>query len=105
MITIQDIKDWSKPHPATSYKNYGGEEPRMSVFGTPKFKFSIVGGASGLYGDFKNTFEVAIIDEDGKFVTRYILGGNNDVVGWMTGEELEKLVNSILRKENVVVGR
>jgi hypothetical protein len=33
------------------------------------------------------------------------LGGNDDVVGWMTGEELEKLVNSILRKENVVVGR
>lgn len=103
-ITVQDIKDWSKPHPLAnviSLKDRSGG--RVSQFGTPKVKFSIVGGATGLYGDFENTFEVAILDGSSKFVTKYFLGGTDDVIGWMSGDDVEKLVNSILRKEQVVV--
>ena len=104
MITIEDIKNWSKPHPLAnviSLKDRKGG--RMSRFGNSKIKFSIVGGATGLYGDFEDTFEVAIVDEDGNFRTKYFVGGTDDVIGWMNSDDVEKLVNSILKKEDVVV--
>ena len=104
MITIEDIKNWSKPHPLAnviSLKDRKGG--RVSCFGNSKIKFSIVGGATGLYGDFEDTFEVAIVDEDGNFRTKYFVGGTDDVIGWMNSDDVEKLVNSILKKEDVVV--
>jgi len=104
MITIEDIKNWSKPHPLAnviSLKDRKGG--RVSRFGNSKIKFSIVGGGTGLYGDFEDTFEVAIVDEDGNFRTKYFVGGTDDVIGWMNRDDVEKLVNSILKKEDVVV--
>ena len=103
MITIEDIKNWSKPHPLAnviSLKDRKGG--RVSCFGNSKIKFSIVGGSTGLYGDFEDTFEVAIVDEDGNFRTKYFVGGTDDVIGWMNSDDVEKLVNSILKKEDVV---
>ena len=52
-ITIQDIIDMSVPH---GYKESG----RRSTIETERFILSIVGGSSGLYGDFKDTFEVPL---------------------------------------------
>ena len=63
MITIEDIKKWSKPHPLAnviSLKDRSGG--RISRFGNKEIEFSIVGGGQGLYGDFDKTFEVAIFD-------------------------------------------
>ena len=58
MITIKDIKKWSKPHPLASVISLKDRKGgRMSRFGNKEIEFSIVGGGTGLYGDFENTFE------------------------------------------------
>ena len=54
MITIKDIIGYSKEHPIKS-----GRQTRLA---NEHITISIVGGASGLYGDFEKDFEVAIID-------------------------------------------
>jgi hypothetical protein len=51
MITIQNIKDWSKPHPIGL--DNGSRQTRI---GNSRVEFSIVGGGTGLYGDFDKTF-------------------------------------------------
>ena len=89
MITIQQIQDWSKPHPVS-----GGK--RTNIY-NDAVELSIVGGASGLYGDFKDDFEIAIIDRNSKeFGTKYFLpDANDDVVGYLPSDELESLANKI----------
>ena len=92
MITIKDIIEWSKPHPLD-----GG---KMTCIYNDEIKFSIVGGRSGLYGDFENDFEVAIIDKKtGDFVTKFFYPeANDDVIGYMKSEDVEKLANQVLVK-------
>ena len=65
-----------------------------------EIEFSIVGGRSGLYGDFENDFEVAIIDKkSGDFITKFFYPeGSDDVIGYMKLEDVEKLVNQVLGK-------
>lgn len=62
-LTIEYIIENSKPHPNSEnskvFHEYVGD-----------YLLSIVGGGYGLYGDFVNTFEVALIDKETKeFVT------------------------------------
>ena len=92
MITIKDIIEWSKPHPLD-----GGKMTRLY---NDEIEFSIVGGRSGLYGDFINDFEVAIIDKkSGDFITKFFYPeGSDDVIGYMKLEDVEKLVNQVLGK-------
>ncbi len=92
MITIKDIIEWSKPHPLD-----GGKMTRLY---NDEIEFSIVGGRSGLYGDFENDFEVAIIDKkSGNFITKFFYPeGSDDVIGYMKLEDVEKLVNQVLGK-------
>ena len=92
MITIKDIIEWSKPHPVD-----GGKMTRIY---NDEVEFSIVGGRSGLYGDFENDFEVAIIDKkSGDFVTKFFYPeGSDDVIGYMKSEDVVKLVNQVLGK-------
>ena len=98
MITIEDIKSWSKPHPI-------GDGARMTNVYNNKYELSIVGGRKGLYGDFDNTFEVAIFDtKDRNFVTRYFFPElDDDVIGFMRAEKLEELANSIFRNNGFQV--
>jgi hypothetical protein len=98
MITIQDIIDYSKEH-------YFFTEGRITRIGNKNIEFSIVGGARGLYGDFINDFEVAIIDnESGGFVTKFFCYDSlDDVIPWMKKEDLETLVNQLLKKEDFQV--
>jgi hypothetical protein len=93
MITIKDIIEWSKPHPLD-----GGKMTRLY---NDEIEFSIVGGRSGLYGDFENDFEVAIIDKkSGDFITKFFYPeGSDDVIGYMKLEDVEKLVNQVLGKD------
>jgi hypothetical protein len=102
MITIEDIKKWSKPHPISI--NLGGDG-RMCCFGNKEVEFSIVGGEKGLYGDFDKTFEVAIFNkESNDFVTKFFYPeGSDDVIGWMNVDEVEKLVNSVIKKEELII--
>ena len=108
MITIQDIIKWSKPHPLAnviSLKDRSGG--RISRFGNKEIEFSIVGGSQGLYGDFENTFEVAIFDrKSNDFVTRFFYPeASDDVIGWMNADDVEKLVNSVIKIEDLSVER
>ena len=95
MITIQNIKDWSKPH---SNKVVGA---RQTVIIDDKIILSIVGGASGLYGDFDEDFEVAVLDKEMKsFVTKFFRPeANDDVIPYMKGKELEEFVNMIFQRD------
>jgi len=97
MITIEKIKKWSKEHP-----NGGG---RMTNIFNRKYELSIVGGGQRLYGDFEKTFEIAVFDaQNRKFVTRFFFPENeNDVVGYMSGEDLEDFANMIFRNDDFQV--
>jgi hypothetical protein len=92
MITIKDIIDGSKPHPLD-----GGKMTRLY---NDEIEFSIVGGRSGLYGDFENDFEVAILDrKTGDFRTRFFKPElSDDVVGYMPKNDVVEFVNQILGK-------
>ena len=92
MITINDIIGYSKEHPIKS-----GRQTRLA---NEQVTISIVGGASGLYGDFEKDFEVAVIDKlTGDFITKFFYPeGNDDVIGYMDGEKLEEFVNQILHE-------
>ena len=98
MITINQIKDWSSPHPIGN----GGKRTRIV---TDAIEFSIVGGAKGLYGDFQDSFEVAIFDnQSGEFMTRFFHPeGNDDVIPYMSGAELEDLVNRLIKDKDFQV--
>ena len=98
MITVSQITDWSKPHPV----GRGGRRTRIL---TDVIEFSIVGGAPGLYGDFDKTFEVAIFDvQTGEFMTRFFHPeGGDDVIPYMSGEELEELVNRLIKDKDFQV--
>lgn len=92
MITIKNIIEWSKPHPLD-----GGKMTRLY---NDEIEFSIVGGRSGLYGDFENDFEVAILDrKTGDFRTRFFKPElSDDVVGYMPKDEVTEFLNQILGK-------
>jgi len=98
MITIEDIIKLSKPHASA----VGG---RMIRIGNDNVEFSIVGGARGLYGDFINNFEMAIFDtQTGEFVTKFFYpDAGGDVVGYMSGEDLEDLLNKVLKDKDFQV--
>jgi hypothetical protein len=108
MITIEDIKKWSKPHPLAnviSLKDRRGG--RMSRFGNKEIEFSIVGGSQGLYGYFETTFEVAIFDrKSNDFVTRFFYPeATDDVIPYMDANKVEELVNSVIKREDLSVER
>jgi hypothetical protein len=92
MITIENIIEWSKPHPL--------EGGKMTRIHNDEIEFSIVGGRSGLYGDFENDFEVAILDrKTGDFRTRFFKPElSDDVIGYMPKDELVEFLNQILGK-------
>lgn len=92
MITVENIIEWSKPHPLD-----GGKMTRIY---NDEIEFSIVGGRSGLYGDFENDFEVAILDrKTGDFRTKFFKPElSDDVVGYMPKNDVVEFVNQILGK-------
>ena len=92
MITVENIIEWSKPHPLD-----GGKMTRIY---NDEIEFSIVGGRSGLYGDFENDFEVAILDrKTGDFRTRFFKPElSDDVIGYMPKDEVAQFLNQILGK-------
>jgi hypothetical protein len=94
MTTIQDIISFSKPHP-NSVVN-----ARQTVMTDGKILLSIVGGAQGLYGDFENDFELAIMEVgERNFVTKYYVPeATDDVLPYQSAEEVEDLVNRIFPK-------
>lgn len=95
--TWKDIFKNSKEHPV-------GGGGRCSNFLFSKYRVSVVGGRQGLYGNFFDTFELAIIDEDTReFVTGELLNGvvertGTDVYGYLELEEVVKILNYLNKK-------
>jgi hypothetical protein len=91
MITIKDIKKWSKQHPIG--------KGRITRIENKSIEFSIIGGHVGFYGDFEKTFELAILDkESGEFLTRFFYPeAQDDVISYMEDEEVELLVNQLIK--------
>lgn len=85
-ITIEDIKKFAKPHPSGR-----GKQTRIA---TNKFIFSVVGGASGLYGDFEEDFELAILRKsDKEFCTQLIVPeATDDVIGYLSGDQVVEII-------------
>ena len=94
MITIEDIISYSKPH---GNKINGA---RQTILKDDKVILSIVGGASGLYGDFVEDFEIAVLDKENRsFITRFFRADiNDDVLPYQTKEQVEELANLLFKK-------
>jgi hypothetical protein len=94
MITIENILEWAKPH---ANRMDGG---RMLRIYNDDIEASIVGGSQGLYGDFVKNFELAVFDrKTNEFMTRFFFPEKkDDVVGYMSGEELVDFLNQVFQK-------
>lgn len=64
---------------------------------TNGYGVSVIGGADGLYGDGKNTFEVAVVHAtDGSSLEIcYTTPLTNDVLGWQTVEQVEETLEAL----------
>jgi len=96
MYTYQDILDKAKPHGIS-------ENGKHTLIETQDHKVSIVGGRMGLYGDFVNTFEVAIIrNSDGEFVSGEFFPEYSDSMGQVmphiSKEQMLEVVNKMVEK-------
>ena len=91
MITVENIIEQSKPHPLD-----GGKMTRLY---NEEIEFSIVGGRSGLYGDFVDDFEVAVLDrKTGDFRTKFFKPElSDDVIGYMPKDDMIQMLNQILK--------
>lgn len=91
MITIQLIKAFSQPHRMHP-------EGKQTIISNGQVEISIVGGSRGLYGDFVEDFELAIIDKQThEFVTKYYVpDATDDVLAYLSGEQVENIVNQII---------
>lgn len=91
-LTVDFIKQNSRIHPIGRGK--------MFTMEIGDFILSIVGGRQGLYGDFDETFEVALmIKNTNNFVTSYYARRGDDVLPYATIEEINDLYFNIPRKK------
>ena len=97
MITIENIIEWSKQHPY----HPTGRHTRLS---NEKVEVSIVGGSSGLYGDFINEFELAVFDcKNREFLTTSFFEGKDDVIAYMKAEDVLEFVNKVFKEDSFQV--
>jgi hypothetical protein len=94
MITVENIIEWAKPH---ANKMDGAKMLRIY---NDEIEASIVGGTKGLYGDFIQDFELAVFDrKSNDFITRFFFPEKqDDVVGYMSGEDLVNFLNQVFQK-------
>lgn len=87
MITIQNIIDWARPHRL-------GHGMKHLKIGNDNYTFSIVGGSDTTYGNFVDTFEVAVINSDtDDYMTSFFFPEcDGEVASYIPGEELERVI-------------
>ena len=93
MYTYEDILALAKTHPTG--------EGKHTIVETADYQVSIVGGRQGLYGDFINDFEVAIIRKsDSDFVSGEFFPDYSDSMGqvmpYITKEQMLEVVNKMV---------
>jgi hypothetical protein len=99
-LTKEYIIKNSKPHSLALSGDRRYKNARQFSENIGNYTLSIVGGANGLYGDFENTFEVALIDNDNnKFVTGMYVSDSkfDDIMGYATIDEINELYFNIPR--------
>lgn len=95
-LTLDYIIKHSKPHPISRMDDR--EDARMFQKKIGNYTLSIVGGSQGLYGDFKNDFEVALIDDDtNEFVTGKFCKRGDDVLAYADIDEINEIYFNIPR--------
>ena len=61
---------------------------------------SVVAGENqGYYGNGKTSFEVAVLDQENKFMTKEFENSFDDVLGWQTPDQITKLITKIKNYE------
>jgi hypothetical protein len=87
MITIQNIIDWAQPHRL-------GRGMKQLKIGNDNYTFSIVGGSDTTYGDFVDTFEVAVFNSDtDDYMTSFFFDKSDGMLAsYVSGEELERVI-------------
>lgn len=91
-LTVEHIWENARPHQHVD----GGRIYHEKI---GDYTLSIVGGGRGLYGDFIEDFEVALIDDEGEFVTKFYSTRGDDVMAYATIEEINELYFNIPRKK------
>lgn len=90
-LTKEIIQKNSRPHSVVK----GGRIFTMKI---GDYKLSIVGGCTGLYGDFENNFEVAVInDETGEFEDIFLNTSTDTVQGYSTIDDINEIISKIPR--------
>lgn len=94
-LTAKHIIKNSKPHPTATMRDGDARRYREQI---GDYILSIVGGGQGLYGDFVNTFEVALIDSTtGDFVTGAYSKRGDGVLPYASIDEINELYYNIPR--------
>lgn len=97
MITVQDIINWASPHGL-------GRGMKDLKIGNDNILFSVVGGGNSSYGDFVNTFEVAVFNLDtDDYMTTFFFPDSNMVAGYVSGDELVEIINQVNKKNDFQV--
>jgi hypothetical protein len=95
-LTVEYIQKHSKQHPISAIDNRSGARMFQKKIGD--YTLSIVGGDTGLYGDFENTFEVALIDDEAKeFVTGKFCKRGDEVLPYADIDEINEIYFNIPR--------
>ena len=66
----------------------------LSVIAGAKFYSSKIGDTLPHHSKFAS-FEVAVVDEDGKFITEKFTDENNEVIGWQSREDIDAIISKI----------
>jgi len=66
----------------------------LSVIAGAKFYSSKIGDAIP-HPDKFASFEVAVLDKGGKFVTQKFTNEDNEVIGWQSREDIDNIISKI----------
>jgi len=66
----------------------------LSVIAGAKFYSSKIGDATP-HPDKFASFEVAVLDKGGKFVTQKFTNEDNEVIGWQSREDIDNIMSKI----------
>ena len=66
----------------------------LSVIAGAKFYSSRIGDAKPHHSKFAS-FEVAVLDKDGEFITEKFTDENNEVIGWQSREDIDTIISKI----------
>jgi len=64
------------------------------------FTLSVVAGENqGYYGNGETSFEVAVLDQENKFITKEFEDSFDDVLGWQTTDQITNMITKIKNYE------